>query len=57
MNMQERNDDYYRFKAEVMTTVKNILSAEQFKYLSHVLDEEFENTSIYYRKDVGKEKV
>lgn len=52
--MMERKDDYYRFKAEVTTNVKNILSAEQFKQLSNVLDEEFKDTSIYYKKGGGK---
>ena len=30
----ERTDDYFRFKAEIMTEVKGILSPEQMRYFS-----------------------
>lgn len=49
----ERTDDYFRFKAEIMTRVKGILSPEQMRYFSEVLDKEAENKSFHYKKKVG----
>ncbi len=44
----QRKDDFYQFKAEVFTYVKDALTAEQLRKLNEVLNKLSEKHSFYH---------